>query len=288
MPKKHIKGEQQERTRLQRMLLNTASTGVTSDTLKELATLVNHLRVPSFPSALENFLSTLSHFDTFIMVTYKKSFKPIILHPKDPAEHSPTLKLYLNTAYVLDPLFNNIQQGICGVSRLAEISPDSFKQTEYYLNCYRRFDLVDEIDLTIPLDDTTTCAISLGRKASLGSIKRQEMSQLKETFPLIESLVKQFWLFQSRSYTDYQPSNGPIKHALKTFARGVLTQREQEVLGLILRGHSSKAIANILDISSGTVKVHRKNIHSRLDTSTQSEIFTLFLEHLEELDISRH
>jgi len=267
------------------LLCKPTSESISSETLKELAIVVNHLRVPSFPSVLESFLSGLCHFDTLIMVTYKKSFKPIIIHPKDPAEHSATLNLYLNTAYMLDPLFNSIQLGtISGISRLIDIAPDSFKETEYYLTCYSQFGLVDEINLIIPLDNETTCAISLGRKIQMGSIKRSEMKKLKEIFPLLESLIKQFWLSQSRGYVDYQPSNGPIKHALKTFARGVLTHREQEVLGLILRGHSSKAIAEELGISAGTVKVHRKNIHARLDTSTQSEIFTLFLDHLEELD----
>ncbi|ETI61739.1 response regulator transcription factor [Marinomonas profundimaris] len=261
------------------------SDGISAETLKELVTLVNHLRVPSFPTVLERFLRGLCHFDTIIMVTYKKSFKPIIIHPKDRSEHSSTLNLYLNTAYMLDPLFNGILMGtVPGISRLIDIAPDSFKETEYYLTCYRKFDLVDEINLTIPLDDKTTCAISLGRKTHMGSIKRSEMTKLREIFPLLEALIKQFWLTQSRGYVDYQPSNGPIKHALKTFASGVLTHREQEVLGLILRGHSSKAIAEELGISAGTVKVHRKNIHARLDTSTQSEIFTLFLDHLEELD----
>ena len=75
-----------------------------------------------------------------------------------------------------------------------------------------------------------------------------------------------------------------MKQALSSFGSGILTPREQQISGLILQGHSSKAIANQLNISLGTVKVHRKNIHTRLKTSTQSEIFTLFLAHLNELE----
>ena len=258
---------------------------ISADILKDLAIVVNHLRVPSFATALADFLQHICHFDTIIMVSYKKSFKPIILHPKDRAEHSPTLHMYLTQAYILDPLFNAIQQGIGpGVSRLVEMSPDSFEQTEYYQSCYQKFDLVDEINLIIPLDNETTCAISLGRKTHIGLITRAEMNRLRSIFPMIEAIIKQFWLTQSRDYVEYKPSNGPIQYALKTFASGVLTQREQEVLGLLLRGHSSKSIAEELGISAGTVKVHRKNIHARLDTSTQAEIFTLFLNHLNALD----
>ncbi|OMH38893.1 LuxR C-terminal-related transcriptional regulator [Motiliproteus sp. MSK22-1] len=252
---------------------------------KNLATLINHQRLRSFPLALEDFLATLCAFDTFLMVTYKKSFKPIILSPAAPAEQSKTLQIYVNHSYVLDPLFNAIQNGISsGVTRLAEIMPDSFESTEYYQSCYQDFGLVDEIDLIVYLDNNVTCAVTLGRKDSLGAITRAELNSLNDIFPVINALIRQFWLSQASEYIQYEKSDGPMKQALNSFASGVLTQREREITGLILRGHSSKAIADMLNISVGTVKVHRKNIHTRLNTSTHSEIFTLFLAHLSELE----
>jgi len=255
--------------------------------MKELANLTCHLRVPSFSSTLEAFLKKLCYFDTIVVVTYKKALKPILIHPSDPAEQSATLKLYLNQAYLLDPVFNSISNDISpGVYRLVDMSPDSFEETEYYQTCYRDFDLVDEINLLVDLDKTTTCAISLGRKRAVGSIRRTELNNLKLVFPMIEALISQFWFAQSNDYITQTPSSGPLKQALKTFGQGVLTDREQEILGLLLKGHSSKSIAEHLGISAGTVKVHRKNIHARLDTSTQSEIFTLFLNHLDALDRS--
>ncbi|BFM49181.1 helix-turn-helix transcriptional regulator [Marinomonas sp. THO17] len=253
--------------------------------MKDLSTLTSLIRVPSFLSSLELFLGKLCYFDTIVIVTYKKSFKPILLYPSDPAEKSTTLQLYLNQAYLLDPLFNSISNGIApGTYRLVDMAPDSFEQTEYYQTCYRDFDLVDEINLLIDLDKTTTCAVSLGRKRAVGSIRRTEFNNLKRVFPMLEALITQFWLAQSHEFTNRAPSSGPLKLALKTFGQGVLTDREQEILGLLLKGHSSKSIAEQLGISAGTVKVHRKNIHARLDTSTQSEIFTLFLNHLDALD----
>lgn len=258
---------------------------ITPTCARDIASLIHHIKVPSFMPVLEEVLSNHCNFDTILVVTYKKSLKPIILHPKDPAEHSPTLRAYIEKAYILDPLFNSIREGMgANVSRLVDIAPDSFDQTEYYQSCYRKFDLVDEVNMTIPLSQNTTCAIALGRKTALGTITRAELNRLKSIFPVIEALVQQFWQAQSAEFVQYERSEGPIKQALKTFASGVLTQREQEILGLILQGHSSKAIADILSISVGTVKVHRKNIHSRLNTSTQSEIFTLFLSHLNSLE----
>ncbi|SIS46248.1 response regulator transcription factor [Neptunomonas antarctica] len=252
---------------------------------KDLAYLIDHIRLRNFPKAMADLLATQCNVSSVLMVTYKKSFKPIILHPTDPAEQSPTLRTYINKAYILDPLFNAIQTG-CNpdLSRLADIAPDSFDTSEYYQTCYKNFDLVDEINLSIELDNDVTCTISLGRKSSLGTITRAELNRLNEIYPIINSLVRQFWLSQSQEYVKYEKSEGAMKQAINTFGSGILTRREQEISGLILRGHSSKAIASKLNISLGTVKVHRKNIHTRLHTSTQSEIFTLFLAHLNELE----
>ncbi|RVU29609.1 LuxR C-terminal-related transcriptional regulator [Neptunomonas marina] len=252
---------------------------------KDVASLIDHVRLRSFPHVLADFLGTLCHFDTILMVTFKKSFRPVILYPTDPAEQSQTLHNYLSKSYILDPLFNRIQAGgLPDVSRLIEIAPDSFETTEYYQTCYKDFDLVDEINLVIELDKTVTCAISLGRKTNLGTITRAELLRLQDSFPVISALVRQFWLSQAAEYVQFEKSDSAMKQALKTFGTGVLTKREQEISGLILQGHSSKAIASMLNISLGTVKVHRKNIHTRLNTSTQSEIFTLFLAHLNEIE----
>ncbi|NLQ17123.1 helix-turn-helix transcriptional regulator [Marinomonas sp. M1K-6] len=262
---------------------------VLPELMKDLASLTHHIRVPSFPIALESTLKNLCYFDTIIMVTYKKALKPLLIHPSDPSEQSHTLRLYLNQAYLLDPLFNAIQHGITpGVYRLVDMAPDSFEETEYYQTCYRNFDLVDEINILVELDNTTTCTVSLGRQKVVGSIRRTELNNLKAVFPMLEALIRQFWLAQAGEFVDRASSSGPLKYALKSFAHGVLTLREQEILGLLLKGHSSKSIANELGISAGTVKVHRKNIHAKLDTSTQSEIFTLFLSHLDALDRAKN
>lgn len=268
------------------MQSNRTQQAATENWQKDLAALIDNIRLPSFGGVLEKFLASQCHFDTMLMVTFKKSLRPIILHPTNPAEQSLTLHNYINRAYILDPLFNAIQEGNLGegVSRLIDIAPDCFETTEYYQSCYKEFDLIDEINLVIELDSKVSCAISLGRRISRGTITRAELTRLNDIYPVIQSIIRQFWLSQSQDYVKYEKSEGAMKQALSSFGSGVLTPREQQITGLILQGHSSKAIANMLEISLGTVKVHRKNIHTRLNTSTQSEIFTLFLAHLKELE----
>lgn len=249
---------------------------------QNLALLIDHLRLQDFPETLVEFLATCCRFDTSLIVTYKRSFKPIIIHPTDPSEQSGTLRSFIdNGYYLLDPLFNAIQDNsFSGVRRIADYAPDSFESSDFYLNCYRFFGIIDEIVLIIGLDDEITCTISLGRKARLGSISDQELHRLQEIYPVINALFHQFWQVRSGEYLQYEQSDDAMKTALQSFGNDLLTPREREITELILKGNSSKAIADRLYISVGTVKVHRKNIHAKLETSTQSEIFSLFLDHL--------
>lgn len=50
-----------------------------------------------------------------------------------------------------------------------------------------------------------------------------------------------------------------------------LTDREKEVLQLVGQGLSNKAIAQVLNLSEGTVKVHVSNILSKLNASSRTE-----------------
>jgi DNA-binding CsgD family transcriptional regulator len=51
-----------------------------------------------------------------------------------------------------------------------------------------------------------------------------------------------------------------VEAAFRSFGEGKLTRREQTVVSLVLRGHSTSSIAKVLGIGEGTVKSHRKAI----------------------------
>jgi DNA-binding NarL/FixJ family response regulator len=67
--------------------------------------------------------------------------------------------------------------------------------------------------------------------------------------------------------------------------RSELSPRELEILRLIARGGSNKEIANTLDISEGTVRVHASNIFSKLGCNDRaqavSEAFQRGIIHIE-------
>lgn len=60
--------------------------------------------------------------------------------------------------------------------------------------------------------------------------------------------------------------------------REPLTNREQEVLQLVLSGKSNRAIAEALFISESTVKTHVRNIYSKYDVVSRAELISSLLK----------
>lgn len=56
-----------------------------------------------------------------------------------------------------------------------------------------------------------------------------------------------------------------------------MTVREREVLQLIAEGHSTRAIANALNISVKTVETHRKNIMEKMNVRSVAELTKIAL-----------
>ncbi len=56
-----------------------------------------------------------------------------------------------------------------------------------------------------------------------------------------------------------------------------MSDRETEILACLVNGHSNKAIANQLQITEGTVKVHLKGVLKKIHASnrTQAAIWAL-------------
>lgn len=57
----------------------------------------------------------------------------------------------------------------------------------------------------------------------------------------------------------------------------LLSEREREVLGLVLKGKQTKMIADDLCISVKTVEFHRARIREKLGVASLAELFKLFL-----------
>lgn len=72
-----------------------------------------------------------------------------------------------------------------------------------------------------------------------------------------------------------------ILHQIKTLVP--LTDREQEVLQLILFGKSNREIAETLFLSESTIKTHTRNIFSKYDVRSRAELISILLRNQSDL-----
>ena len=68
-----------------------------------------------------------------------------------------------------------------------------------------------------------------------------------------------------------------IDLAFNTFGASFLSPREKDVLELMLRGYGTDISAQRLGIALETVRRHRKSIYRKLDVSSQTDLFSLFI-----------
>ncbi|WP_107850327.1 response regulator [Oceanimonas marisflavi] len=67
-------------------------------------------------------------------------------------------------------------------------------------------------------------------------------------------------------------------NAGKTALLETLTERERQILAEVARGHSNRQIADTLNISEATVKVHMKSLLKKLQVSSRTAATVLYLE----------
>ena len=77
---------------------------------------------------------------------------------------------------------------------------------------------------------------------------------------------------------DGRPAALPAAGTDGTHLADLLTRRELDVLRLMARGDSNKAIATELVVSEGTVKFHVKNILRKLRAANRVEAASRYLE----------
>ena len=114
--------------------------------------------------------------------------------------------------------------------------------------------------------------------------QRAEFALLKKAEPLVSAVVRQFWTKIAGKPVSAKAavaSAASSRSRTKRLERGCrrshrLTAREAAIIELVLQGHSSESVGLHLGISTGTVKVHRRNIYRKLGISSQTQLFSLF------------
>jgi len=262
----------------------------------EIEKIINCVDGDDLPRQLIDSIAVLVPFDMSAIFVNRGRSSPLCIFDTFPTPRAKTgIRNYVSSTYVLNPFYQAHLAGIeAGVYRIGDLAPDNFFRS----NLHRTFQVtttdteeigfvtedwptgLEELDIAIPINDAVTVEIDLFRSTAQGGFDDDHIRILEENLPIFRGAIRKYWSLR-QAVADAPPADTRIDELFENFGKPVLSDREQQVIQYVLRGHSSESISYNLDISVTTVKTHRKRAYAKLNISSQSELLSQFLQSLD-------
>jgi len=232
--------------------------------------------------ALMKAIGALVPFEEWYVAFFRKEAAPIVV---DYSYKDKMRDRYAEGPYLLDPFYNAYTGGVePGCYSIKALAPRDFTSSEFYTDYYAPWGEGDEAGYILPVMPDVAAHVSVSRPGSKGRFTPAEMRMFRSASPVVGAVMRRVWERMQPSIKS-EGHFGAEFHVRMTqaflrFGTSVLTHREGEIAHLLLRGHSAKSVARLLEISPGTVRNHMKSIYAKLGISSQSELFGLFFEAL--------
>lgn len=242
--------------------------------------LIQSLGEPRFWERLTQSLGACVPVDNWVAMQFENGEAPVVLGISDSADEASLVRFdaYLQTAYLIDPFYLALRDSETtrhsAMLTLVEIAPDQFTKTDYYQTYFCLNVMADEVQFIVPGGNGGWISLSLGsgRKYS-----PTDLGMLRLVTPWVTALIGRHAAHQPPPPRREKTGGQGMKPPFPARLGSTLTAREQEVMYLLLSGHSSKLIGRKLGISDETVKVHRRHIYAKFNVSTHSQLFSIFL-----------
>lgn len=239
---------------------------------------------PQFAETLVDAIASLVPVESAMINLERIGGAPSLLYERGvpTANRELLLRRYFARGYLLDPFCLAVDQGLPeGFYSLGEIAPDDFFDSQYYKTYYLGAGSVEDCYFMLELSERERVSLSLYNGLSATPWQPEQLQLLRGLAPVILELGRQHW----RHCADGQQTQNAeferqLREAFMSFGEGLLTARELEVCHLLLRGHSAKSSARCLGIAAETVRMHRKNLYTKLQIGSQAELFSQFIQWL--------
>lgn len=224
-------------------------------------------------------VASILTFDVLMIFEYREGKARSVWHNVTGNRRKVIIDDYLRGPFLLDPFYTHaISKPDPGLMVMRQLSPDQFHKSEFFRKHYHLTEIADEIGIAFEINSGSVTVASITRPDRQRRFTRQERKRFENAAPLLAAIGRKLWQRET-------PAGGTgdarqIEHALKGFCGDVLSKREVEIVSLILKGHSSVSAGEVLGISPGTVKIHRKNIYAKLGISSQAELFNRFIRYI--------
>lgn len=255
------------------------------------ARLFSSVGTDRYYGAIVDSIRRFVEFDFYAVVHFPRDGAPVLLIDNLFTATSPQIvDDYKAGTYLLDPVYVACRHSsLSGVHRQVDLAPDHFSQSEFYCSgqlypCVsdQANALAEEVVYIVRIPDQSCLVLSLMRDKSHDRFDTAEFQRLSMFEPVIRETIAKHWPYGKQEKQRLQPrqSAGELEKAFSDFAKDALSSREQTVVSLLLRGHSTLSIAHNLCIAEGTVKIHRKHIYEKLRISSQAQLFLKFCNHI--------
>lgn len=241
--------------------------------------LVEMLDRPGFWLTLVRVMERYIPLDSWVVLLFSNGRPQVFAEcPGEGGQPDQLFQDYLRGLYLLDPFYiATRERPQSGLFCLGDVAPECFEQTDYYQRYFHLNVVADEVHINVQLDGERTLCLSLGSKSRFSP---EQIALLSLVQPWVAGLMRQRMVFEREVLERTMPApswQGTLESTAQRMESS-LTARELDVSRLMLSGCSNKEIARKLDISTETVKVHRKHLYSKLGIKSQSELFALFLQ----------
>jgi len=265
------------------------------DYVLDIGELIDSVDSYSFLKMSAALIGNLSQASQSTIFVYTKDQTPLYVFDSFKRQkHKDAIRTFINHTYIINPFYRKCTNGIRAGIYLAKdvYNPNDNEVKELVQSMELAVEHSDheelgyvtcnwpkrqsEMSIAIPLDDRRVIEITLYRDADCASFEEEFPTGLANMYPILRACFRRFW-----ARNEHRFRNSECVEA-GGFAP-LLSPREREVIGLILKGHSSEAISLILGISITTVKSHRKMSYQKMKISTQAELMSYYLSSLPQL-----
>ncbi len=250
------------------------------------AELLRNIDQPAFLCLLGTFFERILRFDNYIVYRYQEGCAAELIHTNlDFAALRSSMAPYISGLYLLDPFYITATAGRRrGVLRMQDIAPAAFTESDYFGMFYKNVNVVDEVRFVVELHGEELIHVFLERAIPSPRYEDEDLETLRGLENFVNSFIERHWEWRNMSESVRGAARAPLAFGLRNvignLKRKALTAREIDIVELTIKGHSAKSIAHELDISEGTVINHKRNIYGKLEISSQSQLFHLFLQAL--------
>ncbi|WP_271007822.1 helix-turn-helix transcriptional regulator [Paucibacter sp. B51] len=245
------------------------------------AQLVDRVGAEDFFAWIAAQLQDIVAHEFCVILLHRRQGAPVLLHDGlTPLGFGLGMRNYLDDTYRHNPFHRFVQgqptpglfpmqslvtQQAAELQALAgKLRPDEREEIGFITEGWPRG--MQELLLAAPVAEGEVVEVSLSRKLGEAGVQAEVQARFHGLVPLlVSSIRKHFQVLAAAAPGRVAPTElGELSE---------LSRREQDIVRLIVAGHSSESIGLRLGIALPTVKTHRANIYRKLGISSQAELF---------------